>query len=310
MVRAVVVMATMVSLVTVSASSASAAATSLTVPGSTAFSVLGHWCGGISEHNYASGFDPLSGYPVGYSYVWTICNGSGRGGHSITYSDWLSMTWDFTGAMVGYSVISPPTVNPTLTVDDAHGNNLTNQNNNAYLTLASGFVPAPRVAGVSPTTAPQGTLITITGDGFTGATAVTFGNLPASYTVNSDTSITAVAPAVKTGLVDVTVAGAGGTSLVNPSDQFTYNLAPRVAGLKPARGSVDGGTKVTITGVNFTGATSVTFGGLPARYNVINNRTIIATSPTYQDPTIVVVVVASNHGYSATTTADQFTYTD
>ncbi len=73
-----------------------------------------------------------------------------------------------------------------------------------------------------------GQTVQITGSGFTnaGSEQVYFGTNPAtSFTVNSSTSITAVAPASTTGdgAVDVTVANGGQTSPVNqPADQFTY----------------------------------------------------------------------------------------
>ena len=73
-----------------------------------------------------------------------------------------------------------------------------------------------------------GQTVQITGSGFTnaGSEQVFFGANPASsFTVNSNTSITAVAPASTSGdgAVDVTVANGGQTSAVNaPADQFTY----------------------------------------------------------------------------------------
>ena len=64
--------------------------------------------------------------------------------------------------------------------------------------------------------------MTITGTGFTGATAVDFGTTAATnVTVVSDTTITADSPA-GTGTVDVTVTTPGGTSATSPADQFTY----------------------------------------------------------------------------------------
>lgn len=49
--------------------------------------------------------------------------------------------------------------------------------------------------GFLPTTAPVGASVTINGQYFTGATAVTFGGVPSTdYTVNSDSQITAVVP--------------------------------------------------------------------------------------------------------------------
>jgi hypothetical protein len=90
---------------------------------------------------------------------------------------------------------------------------------------------APTVTGVSPSSGPTtgGTSVTITGTGFTGATVVDFGSTPASsYKVNSDTSITATAPAGTTGSTDVTVTTPGGTSATSANDQFTYVSPPVV----------------------------------------------------------------------------------
>ena len=72
-----------------------------------------------------------------------------------------------------------------------------------------------------------GQTVTITGSGFTnaGGEQVYFGTNPAtSFTVNSNTSITAVAPASTTGdgPVDVTVVNEGLTTPTSPADQFTY----------------------------------------------------------------------------------------
>ena len=85
---------------------------------------------------------------------------------------------------------------------------------------------APAVTGVSPGSGPVsgGTSVTITGSGFTGATAVNFGGTVASsFTVNGDTSVTATAPAATAvGPVDVTVTTPSGTSATSSADQFTY----------------------------------------------------------------------------------------
>jgi hypothetical protein len=86
------------------------------------------------------------------------------------------------------------------------------------------YVAAPAVTGVSPAAGPAagGTKVTITGTGFTRATQVTFGPAPAqSYTVNSDTSITAITPP-SSGTQDVQVHTPYGISPSNPADKFTY----------------------------------------------------------------------------------------
>ena len=86
--------------------------------------------------------------------------------------------------------------------------------------------------------------MTITGTGFTGATAVDFGTTAATnLTVVSDTTITADSPA-GTGTVDVTVTTPAGTSPTSPADQFTFvaAAAPTVTGLSPTTGPAAGGT--------------------------------------------------------------------
>jgi hypothetical protein len=104
----------------------------------------------------------------------------------------------------------------------------------------TGCGTAPTVTSISPTSGPTagGTTVTITGTGFTGATAVSFGGTAAaSFSFVSDTSMTAVSPA-GTGTVDVTVTGPGGTSATSSADQFTYlstTTGATYVSLTPAR---------------------------------------------------------------------------
>lgn len=85
------------------------------------------------------------------------------------------------------------------------------------------FVPSPTIASVSPDIGPVegGTIVTITGTDLALASDVTFGGVPAaSFTVTSDTTITAVTPPHARGTVDVAVTGPGGTATL--AGGFTY----------------------------------------------------------------------------------------
>jgi hypothetical protein len=78
--------------------------------------------------------------------------------------------------------------------------------------------PAPIVTAVG-----GGSSVTISGKYFTGANRVSFGGVSASFTVNSDTSITATAPSGPSGdTVHVRVSTQGGTSAAVAADQYTY----------------------------------------------------------------------------------------
>lgn len=154
-----------------------------------------------------------------------LFGGTGSDGSS------LNDTWAWDGSAwtpVTTSASPPPRGSAVMAYDGATG----------QVVLFSGWngfeqpdtwnlgVAAPVVTGVSPASGPLagGTSVTITGSGFTGATAVKFGSAAASsFTVNSDASITAAAPAaVGVGPVDVTVTTPSGTSATRSADQYAY----------------------------------------------------------------------------------------
>jgi large repetitive protein len=297
---------------------------SLVVPQGTAFSVLGYDCGGIKELAYLTGFDntidPSAGYPTGYVYLTTTCS-AGKG-TSFTVDSWTADTWDLTGALLSYSVAtpSPNPPSPLSTTDPLTGNQIydsaspcpglggTGSTEYACLQWTSTFTPRPRVTGLSTSIGPAtgGTSVTIAGDGFTAATGVDFGSTPATFTVNSDTSITATAPASSAGPFDVTVVSAGGTSFTSSSDQFTFVAAPTITSLSPNSGPATGGTVVTITGTNLSPVTSVDFGGSLVAFVVNSDTSITAYPPGIgTTPDTASVTVTSIGGTSAPV---QYTY--
>lgn len=101
----------------------------LSLPQSTAFTILGASCGGIYEQVFATGFDPTSGQPTGAAYLQTRCGGSGRGGGggSTTYSAWVRVTWAFTGTTTSaVAVPSAPTVDPAFSLANGEGDVVAN----------------------------------------------------------------------------------------------------------------------------------------------------------------------------------------
>ena len=131
----------------------------------------------------------------------------------------------------------------------------------------------PTIASISPTTGKVGGSVIVTGGGFTGATDVAFGGLSTTFVVDSDTQITATVPmGALTG--KITVVAPGGTAV----STATFKVQPSITGFTPASGPV--GTTVVITGTAFTGATAVTFNGLPATtFTVDSYSQITATVP-------------------------------
>ncbi|WP_199228409.1 putative Ig domain-containing protein [Caulobacter sp. D4A] len=177
------------------------------------------------------------------------------------------------------------------------------------------YVSAPTVTSVSPTAGPTGggQTVTITGTGFAAAAgtgAVKFGAATATYTINSNTQITATSPANSAGTYDITVTTVGGTSATSASDQYTYVAAPTVTSVSPTAGPTGGGTSVTITGTGFAAAAgtgAVKFGAANATYTINSNTQITATSPANSAGTYDITVTTPG-GTSATSASDQYTY--
>jgi hypothetical protein len=170
--------------------------------------------------------------------------------------------------------------------------------------------PRPAITGVSPDVGSTagGTVVSLTGVNFAEATAIHFGaSAASSFEVTSATSATAVAPA-GTGTVDITLTTPAGVSAKGPSDRFAYQSPPTVSKLSTKSGPTGGATSVTITGTEFTGATSVSFGASSASFKVVSATSITAESPP-GGAGVVEVTVTNAVGTSARSTGDRFTYT-
>ncbi len=149
-------------------------------------------------------------------------------------------------------------------------------------------------------TSAGGTQVLIGGDGFTGASAVSFGGIAAqSFTVIDNYAILAVSPA-GTGTVPVSVSESGTPTTIG---DFTYT---DVTGLSPNNGpALGGGGTVTITGSGFTNVQSVFFGLMPATSFTVISPTEIKADPPACLGTVSVSVV-NGFGLTAPVSNSQF----
>ncbi len=165
---------------------------------------------------------------------------------------------------------------------------------------------APVVTGVSPSSGSTGggTSVKITGKNLSGATGVSFGGAGGSITADSSTQITATSPA-GSGTVNITVTTKGGTSATSGADKFTYTTpAPTISVVSPRSGPTGGGTSVTITGQNLSGATSVSFGGTAGSITADNSTVITVTTPAGTAGAVNITVTTPGGSVGA----GQFTY--
>jgi sugar lactone lactonase YvrE len=132
-----------------------------------------------------------------------------------------------------FNPVSATQVTAVVAAGGATGNvNLTTPGGTAVLGVFSFFAP-PTITSFTPMVAAIGSTITITGTGFTGATQVDFGGVPAaSFSVVSPTQITAVVPlgALNMPIAVTTPAGIGNSAasfmLVASTSQFYYQSGP------------------------------------------------------------------------------------
>lgn len=216
-------------------------------------------------------------------------------------------------AATSFTVGSATQVTATTPVHAAGAVDVVVTTSGGSATSTGGFTfvaPAPTIASVAPSSGSTlgGTTVTITGANLSGATAATFGGTPAtSLTVISAAQVRVTTPAHTAGAVDVAVTTPGGTATKTAG--FTFVVPkPTIAAVAPASGSTLGGTVVTITGTNLTGASAVTFGGTAAASFTVDAATqVTATTPAHAAGEVDVVLTTP--GGSATAT-DGYTYFD
>jgi IPT/TIG domain len=163
----------------------------------------------------------------------------------------------------------------------------------ATLTNGYTYVEAPTITSLSPTSGPTagGTSVTIDGTNLGGASSVTFGGAAATIAANTSNQITVTTPAGVAGAVNVVVTTIGGSGAL--ANGYTYLQVPTLTSLNPTSGPAAGGTSITISGTNLSGASSVTFGGNPGTITANTSSQITVTTPPGAAGAIDVVVTTA-----------------
>ncbi|MGD0079780.1 MAG: glycine-rich domain-containing protein [Methanoregula sp.] len=149
----------------------------------------------------------------------------------------------------GIPVVGPPeSGNPAYTFSNVTVNQ----------TISATFNATQTVTGISPAAGPLGggMVVTISGSGFTGVTAVRFGgNAATSYTFTNDTSIKATAPAAGSiGTVDITIIINNIVSATSSADRYTYTTPLTAIGA--ITGTTTVGSTLTAGALTPSGATA------------------------------------------------------
>lgn len=148
------------------------------------------------------------------------------------------------------------------------------------VTINGAAPTVPTITGLTPSSGPIGTQVTITGTNFPSSAEqaqVRFGSLLAQVLSISPTSIVTVVPAgAVAGRVDVTVTVAG-----QASNTFPFTILHTITSFTPRSGT--GGTEFTIVGSGFApgvAGNTVRFGDVAATITEATNTLIRGTVPT------------------------------
>jgi chitodextrinase len=224
---------------------------------------------------------------VGYA----TANGSAKSGSDYqTRSGTLSFSGSTTTRTISVPVIGDLVVEEVETFSV----NLSNASG-ATISVGSGtgiivdndVPPAPSVSSFTPTKGPAGTLISVNGQSFTGATAVTVGGVAASFTLVSDALLRFNVPGnAKSGPIRVSNGSGTGASAASFTMEFfltVTTVGSGSVGIQPAGGRYSEGANVVMTPSPQAGWEFLywrgDFGGLadPATIVMSRNKSVIAT---------------------------------
>lgn len=218
-----------------------------------------------------TGVSPNAGSTVGGTSV-TIH------GTNLTYASVVKF-----GATPGtnMSIVDDSTITVTTPAGGAGAVDVSVTTPGGTVTSAGSFTYAsmPTVTGISPSAGPTagGQSVTITGTNLATTTGVTIGGVAVGSFSATATTVTTTTPAGTAGFASIVVTtGAGSATLTNG---YRYATTPVITSIAPSGGPTAGGTQVTITGSDLTGATSVKFGATSASFQQNSSTKITAFAP-------------------------------
>ena len=206
----------------------------------------------------------------------TMVPSSGPSGTIVTISGSgfvLVDTVTFGGLPAEFTEISGGQIRATVPVGAVTGTIAVSNYLGAGVSSGDFVVDGPIIDSIAPSNGPPGTSVTILGSGFVSVDTVSFGGIPADFTVFSSSQIRATVPlGAVTGAVTVSNNIGSGVS----SGDFVVD-GPIIDSIAPSNGPP--GTSVTILGNGFVSVDTVSFGGVPANFTVYSGGHIRATVP-------------------------------
>jgi hypothetical protein len=231
-------------------------------------------------------FAPTAG-PVGTEV--TVSGSNLNGTAAVRFNGLAASSFDLDSNTQLRAIVPSGATNGPISVTNADG---TGSSANSFSVLGP-----PTISSFAPTNGPVGQEVTIGGSNFSGLTNIAFNGISASnINLDSDSQVRAEVPlGASTGPITVSNALGSATTQSN----FSVTNLPSVLSFTPATGTA--GTIVTITGLNFTGASSVTFNGTSATsFSVSSDTQIQATVPVGASTGKIQVTNSDGTGESAT----------
>ncbi len=209
-----------------------------------------------------SGFSPANGRP-GTNV--TIIGSNFRGATNVSFNGL---------PCAGFTVVNQTNIQATVPSGVTTG--ILGLSTPGFVCFSSNkFTVQPTITGFTPPFGPAGTSVTLTGANFNASgLAVRFSGVPAaSVTGVTFGQLRAVVPqGASTGPISLSTVDGSHTN------KTLFYLPAGFGNFSPSTGPA--GTRVTITGQNFLGATKVAFNGAPAdSFTVTNNSLLGATVP-------------------------------